>query len=390
MYSQPLTAANWSSSAINLYVDVDGDLPVPGSSTLRMTLEHAQVPLPVPLVCEDVPVANYATSTTGCVERAVSHRESQLVFVPAAWQQTPAPVEAGSRVTLQAAWRSIGFGTSNGAVTARFLLPPGLGYYGHGGITQWTCSAAAPDAQGQLVTCTTPGWFDGINESQANIVLRADVAPDVAVPGPLPVLATISNAAQPAPDFALCAAQAPPVGCGAFSVTTCAARLSRMDILELVPGRAMFNQGEEARISVSYANIGEGDATGATLEFALPPGFSYVRTTGSPTLACSVAAGTPASGQTLGCRYAATFGAGVQGSLNLFLDVLPDSAPQSLLVASASDEGRPGPALQQCIDDPASTASMVGCGRAVLQVSPWIFCDGFERLGRACGLPQQF
>lgn len=383
-YSQSLNQFNWQSSFVGIYIDVAGNLPVPGSSPVRVTLESAQVPLPEPLSCEDVPLANMASSTTGCVERFVPHRQSQLVFVPNAWQHHGAVFEAGTTGTIEAGWRSIGFGITNGIVTARFLLPPGLTYSSHGGITQWTCNAAAPDPQGQLLTCTTPAWFDGINESQANIVLRVDVGLGIAVPGPVAIHATISNAAQPPPDFALCADPTPPVGCGYHAIPTRAPRLSRMDIIAMQASRPEYDVGEEAQVIVDYSNIGEGNATAATLTFAVPAGFAYDRNSSSPPLACNVTAGSVAAGQTLQCRYAATYPAGVTGIANLYFDVGRDADPEATMTGSASDDGRPGPDLAQCLADPASPEPMVGCGRVVLRVSPWLFCDGFEDPSRGC------
>ena len=78
------------------------------------------------------------------------------------------------------------------------------------------------------------------------------------------------------------------------------------------------------------------------------------------------------------------------GTLNLRLNVQSGAAGASLLVGSASDDGRPGPSLAQCIADPAQPEPMIGCGRLLLQVAPWLFCDGFERLPHVCGQPQSF
>lgn len=383
-YPVGLDMWNWQSSGLGIYIDVDGDLPVPGSSPVRMTLESAQVPLTNPLVCEDVPSWNMATSDSGCVERTVAHRQSRLVFVPAAWQHNAPVFEAGTTGSIQAAWESIGFGISNGTVTSRFLLPPGITYASHGGITQWTCNAATPDAQGQLVTCTTPAWFDGMNASQANIVLHVNIGLNVAIPGPLPIYATISNAAQPPPDFSLCDDASPPIGCGYYTIPTRAPRLSRMDIVNMQASRPEYDEGEEAQVIVDYNNIGEGNATAATLTFAVPPGFEYDRNTASPPLACNVTAGSAASGQTLQCRYAASYPAGVAGVVNLYFDVVRGATPQALMIGSASDDGRPGPDLPQCTADPAAPEPMVGCGRVLLRVSPWIFCDGYEDPGLGC------
>ena len=391
-YAQTLTAANGLSFSLGIELDVDGDLPVPGSSDLRATLENAQLPLPDPLVCADTtPGSNVATSETGCVQRSVAHRDSQVVVLPATWQHSLAQFEAGaSTQQFSVGFSNAGFTGAHTPVTARFLLPPGLTYRSVFGQVVWTCSAAPPDAQGQLVTCTTPYFFDGMGPQQANIGLRVDVAPDVAVPGPLPIFATISNPDQPPPDFAACDDPDPPVGCGHYTIPTRAARVSRMDITAMTASPAVFPVGQQGLVSVAYTNLGDGNATAATLSFALPPGFAYASHTASPSMVCAVVAGTAATGQTLDCRYGAAYPPGVAGTLNLRLNVQSGAAGASLLVGSASDDGRPGPSLAQCIADPAQPEPMIGCGRRLLQVAPWLFCDGFERLPHVCGQPQSF
>lgn len=391
VYGTSLFSSMYQSSGLQIEVDVDGDLPVPGNSVLRATLESAQLPLPPQPVCTDsTPTSYIANSTTGCVARTVAHRRSQVVFLPEQWSRDYPEFEAGStNVSFYAGFSNQGFTQAHQPVTARFLLPPGITYRSVWGIVQWTCSAAAPDAQGQLVTCTTAYFFDGMGPHQANIGLRVDVAPDVAVPGPLPIFATISNPDQPPPAFSLCDDPAPPIGCGYYTIPTRAARVSRMDILDMQPFQPLYNRGDEARVDVTYSNVGEGNATAATLAFAVPPGFAYTHNSASPPINCTVVAGSAATGETLECRYAASYPAGVAGFVYLHFDVLRNAAPSSLFIGSASDDGMPGPSLAQCIADPASPEPMLGCGRTTVQVSPWIFCDGFEDSPHRCGTRQQ-
>lgn len=390
IYGTSLFPTMYQSSNLPIELDIDGDLPVPGHSPLRATLSSAQLPLPPNPACIDTTPGQYvASSTSGCVTRTVAHRRSQVAFLPEYWSRDQPEFEAGStNVAFYAGFSNLGFGQAHQPVTARFLLPPGLTYRSVWGIVVWTCNAAAPDAQGQLVTCTTPYFFDGMGPQQANIGLRVDVAPDVVVPGLLPIYATISNPDQPPPDFALCDDANPPIGCGYYTIPTRPARVSRMDILSMAPFLPLYNRGEQARVDVGYTNIGEGNATAATLTFDVPPGFEYSHNSASPPVNCMVTSGSAASGETLECRYAASYPVGVHGVVYLHFDVLPNAAPASLFVGSVSDDGLPGPTLAQCLADPATPEPMVGCGRTVVNISPWIFCDGFEDTPHTCGTRQ--
>src|SRR5690606_7635139 len=268
----------------------------------------------------------------------------------------------------------------------RFLLPPGFSFASAVGQVTWSCSAGTPDAAGQLVSCTTAYFFDGMGPQQANITMRVNVSADVEVPGTLPIYSTISNAAQPPPDFALCDDPVSPVGCGYYTIPTRAPRLSRMDILAMTPEDAVFTVGQTARVRIDYSNIGEGSADGATLSFSVPPGFAYASSAASPPLTCMAVAGTPQTGQTVNCAYAATYPAGVVGWVQLSFDVLQGAPSPGLMVGSASDNALPGPTLMQCLADPGDPDPMVGCGRAVLRVAQWLFCDGYEETPLICGM----
>jgi len=390
-YGKDLTAANWQSYGLAIALESDDQLSIPGSDVLRGTVENAQLPLPGTLDCTSTPSNGAVYSDTQCVEKLVDHRQSEVFFLPNTWSHNLATFEAGATSQqFSVGFQNLGFGVNHTPVSAIFQLPPGLTYVSRGGQVSWTCNAATPDAQGQLLTCTTPYFFDGMGPQQANIYVNVNVASNVPVPGPLKVCGTISNPWQPAPDMALCSSASPPLGCGCHDIPTKAAAQSRMDIVDVVPQQSEFVIGQSANVHVSFTNLGDGNANPAVFEFAVPSGFAYASQTALPSLNCSVIAGNTTVGQTLRCSYNGAYPPGTNGYVNLVFSVLANAAPQSLLVASAEDGGVPGPGLSACVADATNPEPMIGCGHAILYVSPWIFCDGFERIGRVCGQPQQF
>jgi len=375
-----LTDWMWGSSGVGIYVDTAADLPVPGNSVLRATIESAQRPLPAQVACT-VP-----STPSQCIEATVPHRFSKVEFAPAFWQHS-GTFEAGSLQTVSVGWRNTGYSQNNGQVTARFLLPPGVTYSSHGGNIPWVCNAAAAEAQGQFVTCTFAYFYDGMNEQFNNLYLHLRVGDDVAIPGPLAISATIANAQQPAPDIALCDDAQPPLGCGWYGgIPTRARRRSQLDVTTITQQPAIFTAQAEGRLLVDFRNLGDGAAGAMTLELAAPAGLAWNRLAGaSPQASCS-AAGAVASGQIVTCQFPAGLPEAFTGSAVLVFDVTQAARPQSTALAAIGDTTRPGPTLEAC----AAAPDTLGCGEYSVAVSPWIFCNGFEALPRTCGLPQGF
>lgn len=375
-----LTDWMWGTSGVGVWIDTAADLPVPGSSTLRVTVESAQRPLPPNPACVS------SGSTSQCLEVSVPHRQSQVVFASSFWQHNGV-WEAGTVQTFSAGWRNTGYSQNNGTVTARFLLPPGVTYRNHNGNIPWVCSAAAPDASGQLLTCTFAYFYDGMTENFNNINVHVDVAESVAVPGPLSISGTISNAQQPAPDIALCDDAQPPLGCGYYTgIMTRPKRRSQLDIVDMQHMPATFTQQTEGQLVIGFRNIGEGAAGAMTLEVAAPAGFSFDRAiAANPAGTCS-ASGSAASGQIITCQFAQGLPETFSGSITLVFDVGSGAATTSVALAAIGDTTRPGPTLEACAADPDA----IGCGEHAIAVDPWIFCNGFEALPRVCGLPQTF
>ena len=386
-YSTDLTYWNFRSGGLAIWIDTAQTIPLPGSSDIRVTLESAEVPLSDPLVCEDVPSYNVATSDTGCVERTVQHRQSELRIVQSAWSHWTPEFTAGGTGALQLGFESVGYSVNNGEVTVQVLLPPGITRYGGSSNPVFDCVNGIPDAQGQLVTCTTAYFFDGQNQQTASLNFFLNVAGDVEIPGPLPVYATISNAIQPARDLDLCDDTPMIVGCGYYNgIMTRVAPQPQLDFVEITHAPATFQQGEEGSLRPEFANIGDGTAGPMTLQVALPIGFAFDRTGNtSPAASCS-AIGSPQDGQIVTCEFAQGLGAGGTGYTALISNIVRGAAEQSTVVLSIGDTIRPGPSLESCAGDP----EQVGCAIHIVPVAPWIFCDGFEALPHVCGRAQPF
>lgn len=389
-YTTDLNYWNWGSGGLAIWIDTAQDIPVPGSSAIRATLESAQAPLPEPLVCEDVPSFNIATSETGCVERTLQHRQSELQIVQASWNHWTPEYTAGGTGQLGVGFRSLGYSQNDGEVTVDVLLPPGIARTGGGGSPPFDCVDGVPDARGTLVTCTTAYLYDGQQEHTAYLNFFVAVADDVEIPGPLPVYATIHNAIQPARDFALCDDTPMIFGCGYYNaIMTRVAPQPQLEIVEVTHQPDVFHTLREGSVMVTFANVGDGNAGAMTLQAAVPPHLTFDRATGmSPDGACS-AAGDPATGQTVACQYPQGLPpstTGYSGSARLHFDVGARAGGTLPFVFAAGDALRSGPTLVDCAADP----ELVGCAMHTVPVAPWIFCDGFEGLAHECGQPQRF
>ncbi|MBB5209295.1 hypothetical protein HNQ52_002858 [Chiayiivirga flava] len=388
-YPADLTYWNWGSSGMSVHIDTAPGIPIPGAGLVRATLESAEVPLPDPVVCEDVPVYNMATSDTGCVERSIPHRRSQVEFSQAFWSHWTQPFTAGGQGSINMGFRNTGYGQNNGPVVVDVQLPPGITRYGGGGSPPFDCVNEAPDAQGQRVRCTTAYFYDGQDQQTAGLQFLVDIADDIAIPGPHPVVATVHNAQQPARDLSTCVDTPMPVGCGYYgAIQTQAMPQPKLEFLSVqhLPGAAVHRL-TETTVQPSFANAGDGSAGAMTLRVSAPAGFAYDRATASPPATCS-ASGSAAAGQTVICEYPQGLPpsvTGYSGVANLVFDVLADAPAEGRFVFAIGDTLQPGPSLAACV----ANAQQDGCIEYFVPVSPWLFCDGFEDLPHACGERQR-
>ena len=327
----------------------------------------------------------FATSQSGCVERAVPNRRSELSIVD--WEHTPSAFVAGGRHTFRITHHNVGFGYDNTPVTASVQLPPGFTFVSVGGLVSWNCNAQTPDAQGQRVDCTTGYFYDGMPDADTRLTMQVDVDPGIAIPGPHPISATIANPQQPAPDMALCDNASPPLGCGYYEIPTAAAPQSRMDIIDTAHSPTVFPRDAYGVLTLTVANIGDTTAGTGDLKLLLPPGVAYdsINYSAIPGASCTTS-GAVATGQTMNC----TFSAGLPntGSYDMAFRLIADSSAQSpaRVVIAIGDANSPGPSLGACSGDPDG----IGCAEHFLDLSPWLFCDGFEDIPRVCGQPQLF
>jgi len=371
---------------IRLDLMTDGSLPVPGDTSFRVTMESAELPLPPAPDCTTTIVnSSFATSRSGCVERVVPNRRSELAV--ASWDHSPTAFLAGGRHIFKAVFHNVGFGYDNTPVTASVQLPPGFSYVSAGGLVSWGCSAQTPDAQGQRVDCTTGYFYDGMPDADTRLTLQIDVDPGIDIPGPHPISATISNPQQPAPDMALCDDVSPPLGCGYYEIPTAAPPQSRMDIVATAHSPAEFPRGAYGVLTLTVANIGDANAGAGDLKLLLPPGVAYdsINYSAIPGASCSTT-GAVATGQTMNCVFAS--GLPNTGSYEMAFRLIADSSAQSLarVVMAIGDTNSPGPGLVACSGDPDA----IGCAEHFLDLSAWLFCDGFEDIPRICGQPQLF
>jgi len=229
----------------------------PGPVNVVATLESSEVPLPQNPVCGASP------SVTGCATVVTNYVQSQLRISDwgynngtvtngpvAVW--TGGPFEAGTTqniVVLNLA--NLGYGPTNTPVTVNVDLPAGLTFSSGAGSPPFTCATQTPVTR---VRCTTPYLID-----YGFISLRLDVAPNVAVPGPLYVHASVANNVQAAP--ADCVTTPLQTGCGRLQIPTRAPRVPTLVGDSITHSPATFTLGQEAGpVIVSYRNIGEGNA----------------------------------------------------------------------------------------------------------------------------------
>lgn len=368
---------------VRIRVNVAGDIPVPGDSLMRVTVEHALMPLPDPLTCEsNGPVGGYFVSETGCVERLVPHRESQVFFDPASWTRSPGTFIAGSTDnSIEAAFFNVGFSAANGAVTTRYLLPPGFIFDRAGPSTVWGCSAQTPGPKGQVVQCSRAGFSGDAGPSTTGFFMRVDLALDTPVPGPLTLIGIVENAFQPGPeDFADCLVAEPPIGCSTYQIPTGSPPQARMEFVEISPNPDAFTPGQTGQVFIQYSNQGQATAGPISIDFAAPPGFQFIQTVGAnPTIGC-LASGDPATGQTISCSGASGFGVGQTGQFSLDFQVEWAGSLLLPMFGSIGDTTRPAPGLVACESDPEQS----GCGFAELSILDALYCDRFENPSSGC------
>lgn len=384
-YVNTLTSSNPQTSFLDLRIAVDGSLPVPGSSAVQSFISSANDGYSADVGNCVISSTTSAQSDNGCATVTSPHRRSTLSVLNNTWIPNPGVFTVGQEHAFSVGFQSLGFSHNNGPVTITYLLPPGLVFNRvSGNFLGVSCSASAITGSGQLVTCTAL-MNDGQTYATANLNFFVDVTDAAAVPGPIPIRVTISNAYQSAPPIESCTAENLPPGCGFHQVSTAPRQQSAMDIFEITPLPTTFRPDVEERLAVLFTNIGNGTAGTMTLRLALPVGIIFDRAISTqPAGNCSATA--TASGQTVTCQFATGIASGASGSATLAVDVAQIAINPSRVVAAIGDATAPGPTLETC----AASPDAIGCGEVIISIAPGLFCDGFERLARICGEPQAF
>ncbi len=383
-YVVPLTTSTFNTSWLGLNIDVSGNLPIPGTSEFRATVSNnSQLPAPDTANC--VTSSSFSgISDNGCLVVQSQHFKS-FIGVVDAWSHSSPIFVVGTEHQFTTRFEQRGFGLNNGQVTVKILLPPGLAFnrtQGHIPLPSAPCTAAAPTAEGQIVTCTYAQLADGLNAQTFLFTTIVDVTDEVAVPGPVPIFATVGNAQQPLPPFADCALASPPVGCGSYEIPTKAASMSKIDILDISHTPAIFETGKNGTVRVTFTNLGDLAAEAITLKLATPPGFDFVNAAGAVPAATCVS-DDDINGEIVTCNFVTGFAPGANnGAVNLNFNISSAAAASSRVVASIGDNSNPAPGIPSCSADPDA----VGCDDHFIEVTRgWIFCDGFESQPQTCG-----
>jgi hypothetical protein len=388
IYSGTLTYWNPGSMSLGINAIVDYGI-APGPVNVIGTLSSAQVPLPPNPVCQASP------TTTGCVSTATAYVTSKIQITGwgmnsgwvtagpvAVW--TGPPYEAGQSNAFMVEVHNIGFGQNNSPVTLDLWLPAGVSSTGSGtGSPAWACN---PQPTPGHIRCTTAYMYDTLN---GFLSLFVQVAPTVAVPGPLYVHAAISNNVQLAPTD--CVANPSQLGCGRLQFHTRTPRVATLVAADLWHSPDVVTLGQEfGPVVFEYRNIGEATAGTTNLYLQLPPHVEYRGLLSSSPAATCAAQGSIASGQIVVCQSSGLGSAPYNNgslSLRLYGGALAASPGPLPVIAAVDLAAAPNPALlQSCAANSAqsfcATDAITTYFPCALQWVDGIFCDGIQTFVR--------
>lgn len=278
--------------------------------------------------------------------------------------------------------------------TVHVQLPPGLLYDRADSFAPaWVqCTAAAPDAAGQRVTCSGAGLSGNGNALNASsgVDLWLLAAPDAPL-GPATFTAAVDNRL---PDdtatLVACLADPAPAWCARLTGAIVEPPLPALAFTVASHSPARLTIGADGELQASFGNGGAAASAGLAVHVLLPVGFEWrpLNSAMWPAPAACSAQGSSATGLLVSCiRTTGGLAAGANdGLLRLGvvaglataapgpLDVLfaldggavPDAAGR--LLACAADPGRP-----DCLLYPVPTDYP-----CALQYADGIYCDGWE------------
>lgn len=351
------------------------------TATSRVTLDYADFPLP------DEPTCVAINGNTGCVVTTSTVYTSSIALD--SLSVTGGALTFGVDGNIRVAHRITGFDSLYENEIA-IDLPAGLQFVGSQHIvfpTAMTC-AATPRGAGQRVLCTYPFYSfyaDGrARTSNFNLVVRP-LAP-LQLPGPVQVIASVGNSAQPRPED--CATNPDRPTCAVLEFGLVQAPAPRMEFTDAVAPSPYLLLDEDEVLRVDYRNAGDAPASQVRVAVDLPAGFAYVGASSSATSNACSASGSVESGQRVVCVQN---GMPANQTASRTLDLLirgdrSHSARLDNLARFAVGTGVLGDAelLQACSADPERPDCVelrfdagVACRSDPLQ---GIFCDSFEAL----------
>lgn len=346
----------------------------------RATINYEAFPLPEPPVCTNT------SGNTGCVEKQANVFASWIGLDSLSIAD---PVTIGVDTQLRVNHRVVGY--DGGRIsTTQIDLPPELQYIGVSSPTAptHTCNSSPLPGGNERVSCQGNIRHISANGEQRTgyffVIVRT--RPGVQPPGPLRVVASIGNGAQPAPvdcdpnpDQLACAdvvlgLAAPPVVDLHLVASTAPLPYTRLG-----PAQGPFR--------IEYRNAGgAASATPTRLLAKLPAGFAYVQLGSTSGPVSCTASGSIEDGQEVRCQRSTSVPA---NSSTFWLELVLQGDPllaapvdNVLVWAIADGPGSDGDALLACAADPDRT----DCRWQPFDVRPpcpggpldSIYCDDFE------------
>jgi len=346
-------------------------------ATSRSTLDYAAFPLP------DEPNCVQVNGNTGCVLNTSTVYTSAIELTSLSVIGGNLTMEQNGNIRVD--HRVTGFDSlyTNELVID---LPAGLQYQGVSQVQFPTAScSAAPRGNGQRVTCTYAFYSTyadgGYRASYFNLIVRP-TAP-LTLPGPVRVVASVGNDAQPRPED--CDENPDRPVCAVLDFGLVPAPAPRMEFTGSEVPEPFLVLGEDETLRVDYRNAGDLQAAQVRVAVSLPPGFAYVGASSTATSNTCTPSGTVAAGQQVVCvqnsmpansasrRLSLVVRgdsaiAGRVGNLALFAAGTGAVSDADLLLACSGDPDRADCELLEFDAGLACRADPVNA----------IYCDGFE------------
>lgn len=341
--------ANGAQQNFRFVFDVAPDFALigPDAVVFDASVENAQFPLPMPLVCE--------TGTgvlTQCARRINTGVQSQ-VSVSNLTVLNDDTLTQNASEQMRVRIDNAGYNNLNGPMTLRIHWPTGVSFVSRpaGQLYTFNCSAAGVNP----TVCTTSASVNGTFD----LLINVSVGADIAIPGPVRIWTEIgNNTPQPIPSAPDCAININQLGCFEkfFNSTATPSPLLEITGMTHTPATLPI-QTNAGQFEVTYRNSGSAASGNFFVSAQLPPGFSYhslVTGSGFPLTACT-ASGTAASGQLVRCNRSA--GLPLNGSGSGIIRVSIGSG----LLSRANVSNTVVTAIATAADDTANPNLLVDC-----------------------------